>query len=228
MKQKIKFTNMTEDVSLTPPKPASNYTPDWYKKTESYMGGAKVPSPNGTLATVKRCMPVFDAITSGYIITSPSDVYVSFVDGAPKFQWSNHGAIDFHPIEQAPLHPVQNGFAYPKWINPWSIQTPKGYSVLIVHPMHRDLPFTILPGVVDTDQYTTPVNFPFVLNDPEFTGYIPFGTPIAQVVPFKRESWQSTFGGSKEKDNINRKTLGMSNFFYDKYKSLFRSEKSYK
>jgi hypothetical protein len=32
-------------------------------------------------------MPVFDAITAGYIITSPADVYVSIKDGQQYFEW---------------------------------------------------------------------------------------------------------------------------------------------
>ena len=37
----------------------------------------------------------------------------------------------------------------PKFINPWSIKTSKGYSIFITQPMHRDLPFEILQSIVD-------------------------------------------------------------------------------
>ncbi len=99
---------------------------------------------------------------------------------------------------------------------------------MFVPPMHRESLFTILPGIVDTDDYYSPVNFPFVVNDPEFEGMIPKGTPIAQVIPFKRESWTMQFGGEKEikEESKNIKTLETK--FFDRYKNMFWHRKEYK
>ena len=225
---KIIFTN-TSGIDIEQPQPASKFIPDWYKNMESYIGGEKKPSAGlGTLATIKRCMPVFDAITSGYIITSPADVYVRIKDEKQFFEWSALNLIDFHPIEQAPEHPNRKPHAYPKWINPWAIKTPKGYSTLFTQPMHRESVFTILPGIVDTDTYTAPVNFPMVINDPNFEGLIPQGTPIAQVIPFKREDWQMDIGSEKELKEQNSISLKLYIKFFDKYKSMFWSRKEYK
>lgn len=225
---KITFTN-TSGVDIEQPQPASKFVPDWYKNMESYIGKEKKPNGNGnTNATIKRCMPVFDAITAGYIITSPADVYVSIKDGEQFFEWSNLGLISFHIIEQAPEHPNRKPHAYPKWMNPWGIKTPKGYSTLFTQPMHRESVFTILPGVVDTDTYTAPVNFPFVVNDPDFEGLIPKGTPIAQVIPFKREDWQMEIGSEKELKEQFNITQKLQNKFFDRYKSMFWNRKEYK
>jgi len=217
------------------PTPASNFIPDWYKKLESYISGKKKPTGEGSSsATVKRCMPVFDAITAGYIITSPADIYVSQKEDEEGnkhayYEWASHSLISFHPVEQAPTHPNRNGhIAYPKWINPWAIRTPKGYSVLFTQPMHRESVFTILPGIVDTDEYYSNVNFPFVLNNTTFEGLIPQGTPIAQVIPFKRESWKMEIGGIKELNDINKISLKLNSKFFDRYKSMFRQPKEYK
>ena len=127
-----------------------------------------------TTGTVKRCMPVFDAVTGGYIITTYADVFISqrpILDSEtnedtgktiPWYEWPSFGPIQWHPIEQAPTHPLRKDLpkesSYPKWINPWSIKTPPGYSVLFTQPMHRESVFTILDGIVDTDTYTAPVN----------------------------------------------------------------------
>lgn len=225
---KITFTN-TSGVDIEQPQPASKFVPDWYKNMESYVGKEKKPNGNGsTNATIKRCMPVFDAITAGYIITSPADVYVSIKNGEQFFEWSNLGLISFHIIEQAPEHPNRKPHAYPKWMNPWGIKTPKGYSTLFTQPMHRESVFTILPGVVDTDTYTAPVNFPFVVNDPDFEGLIPKGTPIAQVIPFKREDWQMEIGSEKELKEQFNITQKLQNKFFDRYKSMFWNRKEYK
>ena len=225
---KIIFTN-TSGTDLEQPKPASKLVPDWYKNTDSYVSKERKPLGNGTTsATIKRCMPVFDAITAGYIIESPADVYVSIKDGGQWFEWSDHNLIAFHPIEQAPEHPDKKPFAYPKWNNPWSITTPKGYSTLFVQPFHRESIFTILPGIVDTDQYTPPVNFPFVINDPSFQGLIPKGTPIAQVIPFKRDSWTMELGDKKDLEAQAKVSKKLQSKFFDRYKSMFWTKKEYK
>ena len=216
-------------VDIEQPQPAFKFIPDWYKNMESYIGKEKKPSGSGTTtATIKRCIPVFDAITSGYIITLPADIYVSIVDEKQFFEWSDLNLINFHPIEQAPEHPNRKPHAYPKWMNPWGVKTPKGYSTLFVQPMHRESVFTILPGIVDTDTYTAPVNFPMVINDPNFEGLIPKGTPIAQVIPFKREGWQMEIGSKRELKEQNNVLQKINSKFFDKYKSMFWSRKEYK
>jgi hypothetical protein len=225
----ITFTNTSGFDGLEQPQPASKFIPDWYKNMESYMGGDKKPTGDGkTKATIKRCMPVFDAITSGYIIVSPADVYVRIKDGQQYFEWSSLGLIAFHPIEQAPEHPARNKHSYPKWMNHWAIRTPKGYSTMFVQPMHRESVFTILPGIVDTDEYYAPINFPMVINDPEFEGLIPKGTPIAQVIPFKRDSWNMQFGGDKEIKEQRENAVQLDTKFFDRYKTMFRKNKEYK
>jgi len=223
----ITFTNTSGFDGLEQPQPASKFIPDWYKNMESYIGGKK-PIATGTPATIKRCMPVFDAINAGYIITSPADVYVRIKDGEQYFEWASFNLIGFHPINQAPEHPARNEHAYPKWINYWSVRTPKGYSTMFIQPMHRESVFTILPGVVDTDEYYAPVNFPMVINDPKFEGLIPSGTPIAQVIPFKRESWSMQFGEDKERKEQANLTNKLNTKFFDRYKFMFRQNKEYK
>jgi hypothetical protein len=85
-----------------------------------------------------------------------------------------------------------------------------------------------LPGIVDTDTYTANINFPFVLNNPEFEGTILAGTPIAQIIPFKRETWKMSYGNEKTlEENINATQLIASKFF-DAYKRTYWNRKEYK
>jgi hypothetical protein len=226
----IIFTNTNNIPAEYQPKPASKYIPDWYKNLESYLNQKKAPVNNGqSAASAKRCMPIFDAITAGYIIVSPADVYISQRDGQPYYEWSNFGLIEFHPKEQAPEHPGRKGLeSFPKWMNYWAIKTPKGYSTLFVQPFHRESVFTILPGVVDTDTYTAPVNFPFVLNDPKFEGIIPAGTPIVQAIPFKRNNWKMSIGGQEEFIEQTKVSIKLHTRFFDRYKNMFRVNKEYK
>jgi hypothetical protein len=234
---KILFTDTVGISKEYAPKPASTMIPDWYKKTESYMGGEKTTNGYGAMtATVKRCMPVFDAISSGYFLVTHTDVSVKQIaldesnpdKKTPWFEWASLNAIQFHPIQQAPLHPSTTGSDIPKWINPWSIKTPKGYSSLFIAPMHHNNIFVALPGVVDTDTYTSPINIVFALADPNFAGLIPAGTPIAQVIPFKREKWNMGFGAKKELEEQFQVGVHLKSKFFDGYKTIFRQPKEYK
>lgn len=226
----IIFTATTHVLEEYAPKPASKVIPQWYKDMDSYLNNIRGTDGNGTVnSTIKKCMPVFDAITSGYILFSQSDVIVTQRDGMPYYEWGNNKEVEFHPNFQADKFPGQpEGVPFPKWLNKWAIKTPKGYSTLFVQPFNRPSVFTILTGVVDTDTYNANVNFPFTFNDPKFEGIIPAGTPIAQAIPFKRDSWQMKFGAEKEVYEMNQHVLKIHSTFFDKYKRFFRQPKEYK
>jgi hypothetical protein len=190
--------------------------------------GKKITDPEGTPHTIKKCIPVFDAITAGYILYTQVDVQVSRKENLPYYAWRDQSALQFHPVHQAPLHPKKNEAPYPKWMNPYAISTPPGYSTFFTQPMHRESLFTILDGIVDTDTYKAPVNFPFVLKNVEWEGIIPAGTPMAQVIPFKRESWKHKIGSDKELIEQEKMTRKLKTLFFNSYKRQFWSKKEYK
>ena len=223
-KEKILFSKIMDVFDVYAPKPASKFIPNWYKEIESRIPEEK--NPNSSM-TIKKCIPVFDSITAGYIIISPCDVYVSIVDEEPVYQSSLPNIINFHPRKQAYNHPDSNIFSYPKWINPWSIKTPNGWSCYFKPPAHNPNPwFKILEGIVDTDKYISPVNFPFVLLDPKKECLIPAGTPIAQVIPIKRINWEMEFIDNNK--NIKDNSIQLNSKFFDRYKSMFWTKKEYK
>jgi hypothetical protein len=241
-KNKIIFTNVLDVDLRYSPKP-SNFIPDWYKNTESYSSGNKKPNSDAkSPATIKRCMPIFDSMNLGYIITTYVDLYispeeVSFTHNetnkekkiiATKYQWPSLQPITFHDFYQASLYPEgKEPLPYPKFENAWGIETPKGYSTLFISPLHRDSPFKTLEGVVDTDKYTAPVNFPFILKDPSWEGLIPAGTPIMQAIPFKRDSWSMEIGKEKSFEKYQKIEKSLRTRFFDTYKELYRSSKDY-
>lgn len=245
---KIVFTNTLDVHEDYAPKPADRFIPSWYKDLDSYLSGTKDTLGNGkTNGTIKRCMPVFDSITAGYIIPTYVDIFVrqeeknnivydgpidiSGINSQPQYESPSLAPIGLHAIEQAPTHPYRGNhvLSYPKWINPWAIKTPPGYSTLFIQPMHRESLFTILPGIVDTDRYTGPVNFPFVLNKADsFQGVIPAGTPIAQAIPFKRDSWEMEFGTIEDFNQSVKDIKKIFGKIFDAYKTDFRQTKEYK
>lgn len=227
--EKISFTDIL-GLNFYPPTPAAKNVPNWYKNTDSYWTGNKLYNEQGaTPATIKKCVPVFDAITAGYIIYTQTDVQVTKRDGSSFFQWKTHDTIEFHPIVQAPLLPKNNGMPYPKWINSYSVKTSSGYSTLFIPPILADNPiFQIIPGLVDTDRYHGTVNFPFTLNDPNWEGVIPAGTSIAQAIPIKRDIWQMEIGSEKNIIEVQKQRLKINSKLFNAYKDIFWKRKEYR
>jgi hypothetical protein len=233
---RITFVSTSADPSIPEPIPAVKKIPEWYKLIPRYTGKEKKPKLNNdTDGTIKTCMPVLDAMTAGYLILSPADIYISKTSEETYYNWANHNAITFHSPNQIKGYPKSDvklkGEKPPKFTNPWIVKTPKGYSCLFVTPFHHDLPFSILPGVVDTDTYFNAVNFPFI-PDPNFEGLIPRGTPIAQVIPFKRESWEMSIDSVEESKELQKMFLKVRNTilseYFDKYKKYYWAKKEYK
>lgn len=78
--------------------------------------------------------------------------------------------------------------------SPWGVKTPRGYSCLFKNPSNNfSNPITIFEGIVDTDTYHNLVAFPFFVSDLNLEEYIiKAGTPICQIIPFKREKFQAS------------------------------------
>lgn len=232
MSKIIKIFNTQDNFKQNyfPPTPASENVPDWYKKQSGYVDDDKSISSNGLVnQTIKRCVPVFDAITAGYIIYSQVDVNVSTVgNGVSNYSWPQGTPIEFHSPEQVLNYPLSNDSPVPKWVNPYSIITPPGYSVLITQPLHRSSVFTILTGIVDTDKYAGNINFPFILNDKNFEGIIPAGTPIAQIIPFKRDSFKLKKESEKDIFKRNYDIMRVRSVFINAYRKMFWQRKEYK
>jgi hypothetical protein len=239
MGKNIKFVSLHDNIlKMFYPKPATECIPDWYKLQTPYSNNKKTIDEHGMVnATIKRCVPIFDSITAGYIIFTCMDIEVSRENNKTFFKWSttftgrfgNLNPISFHDPDQVSSYPsLKDLEGVAKFLNPWSRQTPKGYSVIFMTPMHRDLPFEILPGVVDTDKHSAEVHLPFFFKDPNWTGIIPAGTPIAQVIPFKRESWEMALGNEKDKEKTIESLKTQRVFFANVYRKMFWSKKTFK
>jgi len=149
--------------------------------------------------TIKKCPPVVDAMTYGFLMPLTSDVRIE----KGEFFWDHDmpgGGITNFPKSPLAYHDNVQVAGTPffdddqfivKFNNFWAIETPPGYSLLFTHPLNRaDLPFTTITGMVDTDRYSENlINFPARWHDMNFNGVLPKGTPVAQCIPVKREVW---------------------------------------
>lgn len=233
---KIKFEPLQKD-SLTimdVPIKSTQTLPEWYKKIPSLFKGDKtiriMPNSRAVNSTVKKCVPFLEAMTAGYTLTLADDVLVSVnEDGIPLMRWRTDGEIiTEHSIFQ--YDGLQWGDEFYnlvfKWGSEWIIHTPKNYSLWVTHPSNRyDLPFMNFNGFVETDKYTNAIQFPFLLKK-GFEGIIERGTPIAQIIPIKRDSWQSeTLEYNNFKAKINQRLLFGK--IVNSYKSQFWVKKDY-
>ena len=182
-------SDLKEDVPQ--PFPARNAVPDWYRNmpTEAATPG---------FSTVKRCPPFLDAMTAGYIIPVPTDITLSVRStGEIDIQIANFSSplVETHLAHQFPGAPFPPNYPVLKFINPWIVKTPPGYSTLFCAPFNRfQLPVLPLAGVVDTDLLYAEVHFPslcLLALGASFT--LKRGTPLVQLIPFKREAWTSSF-----------------------------------
>lgn len=180
MSKKVEFRPAFPDLDIQPPVPASLSIPDWYKKTPTVVEG---------VITAKRCVPMIDSLSAGYVYRLPVDVEFS-KDGKYTSN-SRVNLVSSHDFRQTEQFEVSDAFnPQPlKWMNHWHIKTPRGYSMWFTHPVNRtDLPFYTLTGFVDTDRHPVITHFPFWVKN-GWEGIIPAGTPIVQMVPIKREPW---------------------------------------
>lgn len=196
---KIEFLQVEKNgVGSIEPIPAIKEIPEWYKKMSPLRRLININNPDQpTDFTVKKCIPILDAFTTGYYLVTKYDSYWSIdedgnhqcqcdaklVDGGVK-------PITMHPYEQIrdiELGGLYNEYAY-KFSNPYVIKTPPGYSCIFTHPFNQISPFLTLTGVVDTDMHPLAVQFPFLMLK-DYEGVIKRGTPIVQIIPFKRDDW---------------------------------------
>ena len=200
MKKNILFRPQDKLVQeiIDPPKPTTIFFPKWYKNLSQYTNKEnKLKIFNHSInATAKKCIPLMDSITAGYTVTVPADIQVSTDENGNKvLSWAtkDYQLVELHDPKQIENYPISNEYSSQpfKMIGFWGIQTPKGYSLLIMHPLGRfDLPFYSFHAIVDSDLHYVPLNIPFLLKK-DFNGVIEKGTPLVQVIPIKRNIWIS-------------------------------------
>ncbi len=198
MSKNIEFNNSGYKY-IDIPQSAKKYVPDWYKEATKYFPDNKLKFINGMPNLgLKLCIPFLEGFTTGYIAETWCDILVTKTELGLKIDWRSTEDIP-QPLNERPKMvastlPVPAGHAdqHYAWNNIFQMKLPKGYSLLLAHPFNRyDLPFTTLSGIVDADFGMQAGNVPFFIKS-DFEGIIPAGTPMYQVIPFKREDWTSS------------------------------------
>jgi hypothetical protein len=215
--------------SVPCPQPSKIYSPEWFKEIPNKSVGI---DENLIWKTLKHCMPFMDGMFSGYTQELACDITIKN-DGLDNLSYSWSG--NFQPLSSREDEGKDKNFMpealeyYHKdfhWNTFWEPKTPDGYSTLYYHPSNRfDLPFTTMSGIIDTDKWSITGPLPFLLKR-GFTGLIPAGTPIYQMIFIKRDSWESIkkeydSNFNEEMYNSIRESKGVG------YKQLYWSRKEY-
>ncbi|MGF1605585.1 MAG: DUF6065 family protein [Rhodothalassiaceae bacterium] len=185
------------------PRPAAQVMPDWKKEL-----AAKVEHEFRQARSARTCPALHDYLHLGYVIPLWTDMRLERVSvdgtGRPKadpdgpfIRWQTaHGAfpLEFHGAEQVkgaePLQPTANLQQLVKPICPWLIETPPGWSILVLplslHEQKKQLPLIPLPGVVNTDHWHQ-IHAPCRWGTVEPVMTLRAGTPFMHIIPFRRE-----------------------------------------
>lgn len=270
----VEFSSSKVYIDVFPhPVAAHKKMPEWYRTLKPTIKGL----PLNEAGTIKRCIPVLDAVSQGYVIPlwadlhvrvlpktrlfgedgtllgelailgDPSEMVGKVVDDVPGqptiakaerdgnlfvdmsmpfpniFESDTMGAHSWDQVgDLCDLKKFKLGKSLLKFISPWSIKTPPGWSVSFKNPSSNfSNDIHILEGVVDTDEYIAPVNFPFVWTGSEEGEWIiPKGTPLVQVIPFKRTETDLVIKVKNEKAEKNLDQTLMTAHF-DRYKTMF-------
>jgi hypothetical protein len=225
------------EASQSQPVSASECMPDWYKKLPRYVNNSDKPIKALGVKDLKMCVPFRDAMITGYMILLPADIEVCISANNDVDVFCNP-QLTFEIVHKRGVLTEQNqGFGMPNpigtvpimfaWSALFGISTSKVDCVLVTHPLNRnDLPFVTTSGIIDSGFFKMSGNIPFFIKE-GFSGVIPKGTPIAQVIPFKRESWTSKHLRSDRKAYSLFMTL-RDTYLEGFYSRFMRQPKSYK
>jgi hypothetical protein len=111
----------------------------------------------------------------------------------------------------------------------WIVETESGYSTMFRQPAYSDSSvLTAVEAIMDTDAFLSDGHLSFWVKK-DFKGVIKQGTPLVQVIPFKRDSWQMEIGSVEDSERKQKsQRLKIRSTFMNAYKNMFRFKKEYR
>ena len=228
------------------PMVTKDHLPEWYSNLP--MAKDEYKFDEDVIKNVRACVPVEDFLTAGYLLPATYEVRVGEkIEGFiptmnvttannvvnklndPKKTDDMQGLHPNTPVNiyresMCPMRSAEKKSlkSYFRFDSEWGIQTPPGYSCLVMQPYYLGrTDFSILPAIIDTDKFHNKI--PVVGYMTGTTEEIRFfcGEPLVQIIPFKRDTWESEI--------ITKPISNKSKFFlFNAYKKLFHSEKTFK
>ena len=213
-------TYSTETIQDFKPVLAKSITPDWWKTMKVADMNQGMPNK-----TIRSCPAMDDWLKTGWILLANRDFHIKsgysktdsddkrFMAVDPE---SNKWADDGNGSGTHPSHQTLDGFDYLgtggpvkdafKMKNPWCISTPKGYSCFYLDPfLFQNDYFATWQGIIDTDSFRLNYDNAQIIFYPKVDHdfVIKKGTPLCQIIPYKREEWVATYSLKSHKSFVN-------------------------
>jgi len=194
------------------PVPASKMQPDWWKKSKVHTVDKGQVS-----ISLRACPAMHDWLSTGYYIATNRDIHCIYREddtaGGGWDTWVLPDGENYENSYSSPSHSkhqlMEDNFSFLrgdgsteqpydafKFKVPWCVATPPGYSSLYLDPfLHQNKYFRAWQGTMDTDMFnrmddnTQVIVYP--LHNKSFV--ITKGTPILQIVPYRREQWTASY-----------------------------------
>lgn len=193
---RIEFICDKEEYGAIPePEPASKHLPEWYRHLPHQASGrdARISLDD---KTARKCAPLLDAMTAGWIMKLPYETEVSIDRSTKQMQVRSRGSEELTTI--FPWRAVggeRSDFDYPPiQINlRWIVKVPPGHSLFVVPPLNRDEYadlFRPYAGFIDADKRFNQMNT-VIQWQRDYTGVLDAGTPLVQIIPFRRDGMVS-------------------------------------
>jgi hypothetical protein len=197
-KPTIEFSSLSWNArKYYPVQLAKECLPDYWKKMES-----KMQSGDGT---VRKCPGISDWLGLGYIIPAWSDIDIDQTSeyGPTATMFNGREGVSGHSPGQCKgmLDQKSHHGGSLKLHYNWSITTSPGWSIMIVPLWYwKDQPWKIMPGIIHSDNHHGEVNLNLILKSKEPHIHIPAGTPLVQIIPFKREEVHAVTRATTDRD----------------------------
>jgi hypothetical protein len=183
--------------------PAVNFLPEEFKALPTGQLCPFDPYHQSDLISARICPALNQYMGAGYVIPAWQDMEIKFDQaGNWHMNFSNpEYPNSIHPEEQF-QGLLEDRFKFRtaiKLMNPWSIKTKPGYSIMWMPMFYHNANFQALPAVLDTDTLPNDMPINIMLFEKKDT-LIKMGDPLVQIIPFKREDISAVSREYNERD----------------------------
>lgn len=210
-KPKLKFYSEVPAINEQYPiYPAKDYKRKWIKDCAvAYQKYKKIVDNRSSVITTAKCPGIRKITEAGYIVTTwcdftietfadkPFEYNVYYPTGMDRFlkeiDYNKPIVSDFN-MKDSPLRiPTGNNFKrILKIWSPWTIDIPKGWSLMFLPIQYDDDPkFTALSGSVSG--LATDLNIHIMWHETNGRVHIPAGTPLCQLIPINNKKINPEF-----------------------------------
>lgn len=222
-------------IDYWPPKPAIECIPENIANLQEPK--EKYNNTEKPILNIKACMPAMDYMSAGYILFNSYEIEFessfhqfkeqltlktsqTIIQDSDNSNINGRKSLAVFEESECPISKEGKGKNYFKFKSSWGVRTPAGYSCLIIQPFYlKSKLFQIIPSIVDTDKYHLPIPVSGYLTTKDKIRIEP-GTPLLQIIPFKRDEWNMKINNEFPSDK--------SKFFiWNAYYRLFHAIKKY-